>query len=241
MTLPLLPETIDTATVKAGLSYHDSLNPAIWNDDDMRLDVRVHLLESALAFYEFLDISDLTIQQVIFTGSNASYNYTKYSDCDVHIVVDFRNLRDPVLARNLFSAKKLLWSKTHDVEINGYPVELYVEDSAETVNAQGIYDLMKGVWVKHPSERRPDYDDAAVFAKADHLADEIDGLLAGNASVDDIADMIDRIWRMRQAGLEDGGEFSTENLAFKALRNLGLLDALFKAKNSQEDHILSLD
>jgi hypothetical protein len=46
---------------------------------------------------------------------------------------------------------------------------------------------------------------------------------------------------MRQAGLDAGGEFSTENLAFKIIRNKKFLDKLYKTKNSKVDQELSLD
>jgi hypothetical protein len=46
---------------------------------------------------------------------------------------------------------------------------------------------------------------------------------------------------MRQSGLDAGGEFSTENLAFKIIRNKKFLDKLYKTKNSKVDQELSLD
>jgi hypothetical protein len=45
---------------------------------------------------------------------------------------------------------------------------------------------------------------------------------------------------MRRAGLDAGGEFSTENLAFKILRNMKYMDKLSKAYRQQQDDDLSL-
>jgi hypothetical protein len=45
---------------------------------------------------------------------------------------------------------------------------------------------------------------------------------------------------MRRAGLDSGGEFSVENLAFKVLRNMKYLDKLSKAYHQQQDDQLSL-
>ena len=45
---------------------------------------------------------------------------------------------------------------------------------------------------------------------------------------------------MRRAGLDQGGEFSVENLAYKILRNLGYLDRLSRALDDQIDRGLSL-
>jgi hypothetical protein len=46
---------------------------------------------------------------------------------------------------------------------------------------------------------------------------------------------------MRQAGLERAGEWSVENLVFKILRNLGIIDQLTEKIRELEDQELSLE
>ena len=46
---------------------------------------------------------------------------------------------------------------------------------------------------------------------------------------------------MRKAGLERAGEWSTENLVFKILRNLGLIDNVAEMIRELEDQELSLE
>ena len=46
---------------------------------------------------------------------------------------------------------------------------------------------------------------------------------------------------MRKAGLADAGEFSTENLAFKKLRNEGVMNKLRQLKKQEVDKQLSLE
>jgi len=46
---------------------------------------------------------------------------------------------------------------------------------------------------------------------------------------------------MRKAGLERAGEWSVENLCFKTLRNLGLIDDLTERVRELEDEQLSLE
>jgi hypothetical protein len=46
---------------------------------------------------------------------------------------------------------------------------------------------------------------------------------------------------MRQAGLERTGEWSVENLVFKILRNLGIIDQLTEKIRELEDQELSLE
>jgi hypothetical protein len=46
---------------------------------------------------------------------------------------------------------------------------------------------------------------------------------------------------MRQAGLERAGEWSVENLVFKILRNLGLIEQITEKIRELEDQELSLE
>jgi hypothetical protein len=115
------------------IAFHQVLNPLLWDGNEMRVDVRVALLKSAYSFLEFLDIEGLELDGVHFTGSNASFNYTDFSDCDIHLVVDYDQTPCPELAENLFTTKKTLWNQTHgNVTVRGYSVELYVEDTGQS-------------------------------------------------------------------------------------------------------------
>ena len=51
----------------------------------------------------------------------------------------------------------------------------------------------------------------------------------------------EKIRSLRGAAVQKGGEFSLENLAFKELRNKGLLDKFSDYIKNIEDHELSLD
>jgi hypothetical protein len=232
-----MPRVEETITVE----YHDSLNPAIWDGEDMRIDVRVTLLKSAYAFVEFLDVPDLEIVGVRFVGSNASYNYTEYSDCDVHVILDFEKSPCPDMAENFFDTKKTLWNKIHEaVQVNGYKVEIYAEDIKNPTKAAGVYDLLKGEWVNKPKKEKPKFNDADVEAKVDALTNEIDAICSAG-DLDDIQKMFDLLRKMRRAGLVKAGEFSVENLAFKTIRNLGYIDKLSAARLKRQDDDLSLD
>jgi hypothetical protein len=46
---------------------------------------------------------------------------------------------------------------------------------------------------------------------------------------------------MRQAGLEKGGEFSTENLVFKVLRRTDFMDLLDSYKIKAYDQLVSVN
>ena len=53
--------------------------------------------------------------------------------------------------------------------------------------------------------------------------------------------LLDKLYIMRKAGLEEVGEFSTENLAFKKVRDAGILERLKKMKKEKIDKQLSLE
>lgn len=207
--------------------FHLRLNQRLWQADHLRLPVRLKLLKTALSFYQFLELDHLIVSEIILTGSNAAYNYTRLSDIDVHLIVNFARTQCPNLADNFFNTKRALWNQTYHTSIYNHPVELYVEDKAKPVTANGIFSLLHNHWIKHPERTAPLPDDTAVEQKADAYADEIDALLAGDPNIDTINEMLDRLRTLRQNGLMAGGEFSVENLAFKMLRSQGYLQRLY--------------
>jgi hypothetical protein len=234
--------TVYQSKLSKGFAFHTNLNPLLWDGDEMRPDIRLALVKAARAFYDFLGIPGLRVEDIIFTGSNAAFNYTDFSDIDLHLIVNFNESSFSELAENLFTTKKTLWNRLHAITIKGYGLELYVEDTANPVTAQGVFSVLKGKWVHKPKAERPQWDDASVASKVEALADQIDDLLAAtNPAREDIDRMTDRIRKMRRSGLAKGGEFSIENLAFKGLRNLGYLDRLWQARVDSEDRTLSLE
>jgi len=224
---------------KGNIAYHDELNPSVWDGRELRADVRYKLLEIAKRFIEYLDVPDFKLIDVILRGSLVNYNYTQYSDFDLHIVTDYKTL-DCDITEQFYMAKKKIWNDEHDITVKGHEVELYVEDRDEENASEGMYSVLDNVWYKRPKYQQPDIDDRAVNAKAQDLMTQINRAVR-SGSVEDITRLQDKIKNMRQSGLDAGGEFSTENLAFKIVRNKGYLDRLYKNKNSKFDQQLSLD
>jgi len=212
------------------------LNPKIWQDEELDSAVRAKLLEIAKAFQEFVGV-ELNVQDYTITGSNANYTWTRYSDLDLHLIVPgVPNDAD----RELYSAKKALWGEQHDITIRGMPVECYVQGSGEPHHSTGVYSLSKNKWLVEPKKVKPKIDDAAVRAKSDSLAHDAKTVLKSQ-DLDKIRAVKEKITKMRQSGLERAGEWSVENLAFKILRNLGLIDELADRIRELEDKNLSLE
>lgn len=225
--------------IKGNITYHTELNPAVWDGDELRIDVRYKLLEIAKRFIEYLEVPEFKLQDVILRGSLVNYNYTAYSDFDLHIVTDFSTL-DCDITEQFYMAKKRIWNDEHDITIRGHEVELYVEDVDAVNVSAGTYSVLNGKWLRIPKYDPPEVDERAVNVKARDLMTQITRAIR-TGSIEDIERLQDKIKTMRQAGLDRAGEFSTENLAFKIIRNKGYLDRLYKNKNSKFDQELSLD
>jgi len=224
---------------KGNIVYHNELNPAVWEGDELRVDVRYKLLEIAKRFIEYLEVPNFKLKDVILRGSLVNYNYTAYSDFDLHIVTDFSAL-DCDITEAFYMAKKRIWNDEHDIIIKGHEVELYVEDVDAVNVSAGTYSVLNGKWLRVPKYDPPEVDERAVNIKARDLMTQITRAIK-SGSVEDITRLQDKIKTLRQGGLDRAGEFSTENLAFKIIRNKGYLDKLYKNKNQKFDQELSID
>ena len=170
-----------------------------------------------------------------------NYNYTKYSDFDLHIIADYNAIDASLdIAEQLYNAKKEVWNARHDITIGGFDVELYVEDLNDPPHSQGVFSVQQNKWINTPVYDPPEIDQGAIFSKSKMLAKEIRSTIKHANSPDDFARLKDKIKKMRQGGLEKGGEFSVDNLVFKVLRNTGLIEKLYNAENRFTDRELSL-
>ncbi len=203
------------------------LNPKLWTDEEFHPKLRMQLLKIARAFYKFLGIS-AEIKDVTLTGSNANYNWTKHSDIDLHLIINYKDINDnAVLVRELMQAKKSLWNNTYPIEYKGMNIELYAQDANEPHASTGVYSLFNNDWVHKPEADVISVEDDAIDKKAEPYKYEIDNL---DPYEDELLEKIQklkaRLKQLRQTGLETVGEYSIENLAFKSLRNSGHLEKL---------------
>jgi hypothetical protein len=231
-----------------GFPINDQLEPRLWKDDKLRPFVSKKLLAIANDFIDGLPFN-VTIQDVRFTGSLANYNWSKYSDIDLHIVVDFEEIDDnKELVKEMFDAKRLRWNEHHDITIKGYEVELYVEDIGEEHTSSGVYSIMDEEWVNKPEPIDATIDLETAKKKASDIEQQIASISAmyDRGQFEKVLMHVDRLKKkirsMRQAGLDtEAMEFSPENIAFKLLRRNDLLDMLTKLKYKAYDQSMTLD
>ena len=138
---------------KHSFEVRDELTPEIWENNQLKPEVLQVLREISKDFFEGLELGQIDIKDIILTGSLANYNWSEYSDVDLHILVDFAEVDENVkLVKDFFDAKKGVWNSKHDILVMGYEVEIYVQDINEPHKASGQYSVMNDSWNVEPSK-----------------------------------------------------------------------------------------
>ena len=238
-------------TLTEAVEKHDTLNTKLFTKEEVLKErVRDKMLEIVDEFLDDLKEQDIKIKvdDILLIGSNASYNYTKDSDIDLHILANTKGTNyAPEVAAALYSAYRTLFNKQLDIKLFDIPVEIFVEteDSARVSN--GVYSVKKDKWIKKPvHEAIPDYDKDALYKLVDKWEEKCKKLIA-DIEADKLEDetkvvkMLEDIYdQLRKKGVAKG-EYSIENLAFKELRNKGYLDKFKESRNNLVSKRLSLE
>ena len=223
------------------------LEPRFWEDGALNPKIAKRLEKIARDFIEGLDIP-VEAEDLRFTGSLANYNWSKYSDIDLHMVVVFSKIvEDTQLVKFFFDAARMRWNELHDIKIYGYEVEIYVEDVGESHRSSGVYSISQQEWIAEPDADEVEIDFVTARKKSDDIATQV-GLIqhiVDNGKLEAALKIIERlkakIRRMRQAGLNSiAKEFSPENIAFKILRRDDTLQKLNDLKYDAYDKLMSL-
>lgn len=222
------------------------LNREFWTQENkLNPKIRAALIKIAKEFYDGIELTNKPkVKDIVFTGSLANYNYSDYSDIDLHLLFDFG--KDKEVLSQLFLLAKSKWNDKHDVTIKGYDVEVYAEDESSPHVATGLYSVLKDKWIKEPKKEAPAYDEQDVMTKVRYFVGMFDQLVNQykTGQLDGLDKKIekfrDKLGKFRQSGLQKGGEFSTENLAFKLLRRAGYMDKLANLQNMTKDKQLSV-
>lgn len=217
---------------------HKQLNPLLWNGMTLDSTVRNTLLKIADHFYKFLEINAKPID-IVIAGSQTNYNYTEYSDIDLHLIFDFDSIKCDEPIKELFDAKRKLWKLQHNIDIYGIDVEPYAEDIKRPA-VSACFSLIKNQWIKKPILKKVHYDLKNVNDKVQKWSQLIDFLVQQKNL--NLAKTVKKLlFDYRKLGLKIDGEFSIPNLVFKRLRDSKKLQELINLVNNLEDHYLSLD
>lgn len=228
-----------------------TLCPTVWDLDEnppqLKNEVKLNLIKVSELFRDFIGV-DFFVDDVIMTGSLANYNWSKFSDVDLHLVVDVTQFEEDKLElyTELFKVKKTIFNNVHNIKIYGFDVEVYVQDSNESHFSSGVYSVLYDEWLVKPKHEKIDVDKKILKDKINQWVNIIDGVkettedISAEESKEIIDKYRDKLKKFRSCGLEKGGEFSYENIVFKYLRRSGHIEKLFNLENQILDKELSL-
>jgi predicted nucleotidyltransferase len=243
---------MNTSEIIKSFESQENLNPKIWEKEGksytMKPEVREKLLETANVFIDFLGV-DVIVTDIIMIGSLVNYNWSKFSDIDLHIVVNYNQF--PTNSQELyveyFDLKKIIFNDKHNIKLFGYDVECFVQDEAETTFSSGVYSVLYDMWVSKPKKLNKDTVDVELIKeKANQWMRIIDGVVNNieDEDPDQIKSLVkkykEKLKKFRNCGLEKGGEMAVENLVFKLLRRNGYIEKLYELPTELIDKKLSL-
>lgn len=229
------------------LKPREKLFPKFWKNNNLNPIVARKLMEIADEVIKGLDLG-VDVEDVVITGSIASYNWHSLSDIDLHIMLDFEKIDDNFdLVKRMLDQVRINWNKKHNILIANKEVELYFQHHTEPHESNGIWSLTLEKWLAEPIKLNPEIDIKTTEKKAEAIAQSIEHLFEifkkeKYKEARDYAGKIkSKIAKMRQSGLADAGIYSPENLAFKMLRNSGYLEKLSALNIEAYDRMMSLE
>jgi predicted nucleotidyltransferase len=239
--------------IRSGLEFNTSLLkprnelfPKFWKNNRLNTIVSRKLMEIADGVIRSLDL-DSEVEDIIITGSIASYNWHELSDIDLHIMLDFEKIdKNLDLVKRMLDQTRINWNKKHNIRIAGKEVEIYFQHYTEPHEANGIWSLELEKWLAQPVKLDPEIDLKTTEKKAEAIATCVEHLyeMYKKKEFNDVYEFSkkikDKISRMRKSGLDKEGIYSPENLAFKMLRNSGYLEKLSSLKIQSYDNMMSL-
>ena len=188
---------------------------------------------------------DVFVEDIVLTGSLANYNWSEFSDFDLHVIVDLQQYEDDAdLYKELYNLKKQIFNEKHDITIYGYDVELYAQDTEEAHYSSGVFSVMNDEWISEPSKMKNQVDQEILKHKIKNWTDKIDTAVEDALESKDntkLETLKDKLKEYRNSGLEKDGELSYENLVFKFLRRSGHIQKLFDTLNKTLDKELSIE
>mgnify|MGYP003630063142 FL=1 len=243
-----LNEDIPSEVINS-FNIQDTLVTDVWENNKLKPEIREKLLTIAQDFFDSLELPEGTVlKDIKLTGSLANYNWSKFSDVDLHLVLDYSQIADnEEFARDYFLAKKSIWNQTHDIDMFGYPVEVYVEDENDDHTASGLYSILNDKWINEPVLNKIVIDKEDIKSKAEGYLTQLPQIeaLFNNGEYQKVIDSVDsikeKLRNMRSSGLLKGGEYSVENLAFKVLRRTDFVEQLNNLKTKSYDSMMSVN
>ena len=246
------PEDIDLSSFE----IQEKLNPDFWKDEKLDSRIRLKLLDIADDFTDFLNVDWVEPDDITMTGSLANYNWSDYSDVDLHIIIDYKKVdKRTEFVSEYFRSKKELWNNDHkDLTIYGFPVEVYVQDKNEPHASTGVYSLEKNKWIEKPEKQKDlaKQDTKKITKKASEWMNKLDAIMdryypdktesEKEEILNKLDDTFDDIKDCRRGAFSRGEkEMNVDNIVFKVLRRNGYLDKVWDKKTEIYNNLMSIN
>ena len=239
-----LKKILDSFNIK------DTLNPKVWEKPEdpknatLKPKIRKGLLKIAEEFVDDLG-EDVFVEDIFLMGSLANYNWSEYSDFDLHVIIDFdRYGKEKELYIELFDLKKKIFNTKHNIKIYGYDVEVYAQGESDEHHSDGVFSIMNDEWIHKPEKKELKLNISVLKNKIKCWTEKIDDAVEdakSSGKTEELKKIKDKLKDYRQSGLNKDGEFSYENLVFKYLRRSGHIGKLFDEKTKIKDKELSIE
>ena len=191
--------------------------------------------------------AEVKLKDIIFTGSLANFNWSNFSDIDLHLVLDFTQIKaEEKFKEDFFYSQKALWNQNHDITIYNYPIELYVQDIKAKLIATAVYSVKNNKWILKPKKETLKVNKKLVKQKATRFIDKLKDIKKDfqdnnlQSVLDKVTILKDKIKKYRTSGLESEGEYAIENIVFKTLRRTPFMDVLDSYKAKAYDKLMSI-
>jgi len=121
---------------------HKDLSKDIWIGKKLKASVKKRILDHLL---EWLSLyTDKRPKKVYLAGSMTGFQYTKYSDVDVNVIIDLPDNKVKDLSKFLPNGKNIPGTQ--------HPVNYYIANTFKLAKSGSVYDIMKNDWVRKPEK-----------------------------------------------------------------------------------------
>lgn len=242
----IIDETLDKTKIKYDqqLNNVNELNINFWDENNnLYPEIRNKILTYVKILLENSELEKIKIYDIILTGSIAAYNYTEFSDVDVHIIIKKSDIGlNNDFIDDYLRTKTKLWNIGHSNKIYNHDIETYIQDVDEKNYNTGEYSILKNKWNKLPNKSFIVINKQRITKKVNHILDYINKFKDMDYDTFTLyyTNLIKKLRNYRKKGLEKNGVYSDENIVFKVLRDNNVLTDIIQIKKEKLDKKTSL-
>lgn len=233
---PVNKQTIE-GYIDESMQRHDALESTYWDGDKMRPEVQASLKKTGLQYFGRLEqkLPCVKLKDILFTGSLSNYNYTSFSDVDLHLTVDIADCKCKALVSEYITLMNYYHHETEEEVFLRRPMQVTVIMANQDKGQDSRYSVLQAKWVVMPEPgRKVPYSKQALsdYVMAYHeQIRELKALFHTDPKAFDCEraqSLFSKLKQERAAGLKGArGYDSIENTAYRVIRSVGDLSTLY--------------